>query len=80
MVAKIYGLVWLLALAAGLGLYLTGSFTVVTLPIIGLFYSTLAVMGFVAVLPSLIDNHFTPKWSGSRQNVDKEHRIDGKAS
>ena len=61
MLLKIYGLVWLAALAAAAGMYLTGSITAVNLPIMGFFFSTLALMGFVAVLPSLVSDHFEPK-------------------
>ena len=61
MLLKIYGLVWLAALAAAAGMYLTGSITAVSLPIMGFFFSTLALMGFVAVLPSLVSDHFEPK-------------------
>ena len=61
MLLKIYGLVWLAALAAAAGMYLTGSITAVSLPIVGFVFSTLALMGFVAVLPSLVSDHFEPK-------------------
>ncbi|HMJ07873.1 MAG TPA: hypothetical protein VK468_02640 [Pyrinomonadaceae bacterium] len=61
MVVKVYGLVWFFVLAGAGVLYFTGSFNEMTLPIIGFVFSTLAVMGFVAVLPSLLDDHFSPK-------------------
>lgn len=61
MVARIYGLVWLFVLAAAGVLYFIGSFNEITQPIIGFVLSTLAVMGFAAVLPSLLDDHFSPE-------------------
>ena len=68
MILKAYGLIWFLALAAGIAFYFTGSLTVITLPIIGFFYSTLALMGVVAVLPAVVDRHFTPKTISSGAN------------
>lgn len=61
MVARIYGLVWFFVLAAAGVLYFTSSFNEITLPIFGFVFSTLVVMGFVAILPSLLDDHFSPE-------------------
>ena len=60
-VAKIYSLIWLFVLAAAGISFLTGLFNAMTLPIFGFVFATLVVMGFVAVLPSLLDEHFSPK-------------------
>jgi len=61
MVLRIYGLIWLFVLAVAGVLYFTGSFNEITPPIFGFVFSTLVVMGFAAVLPSLLDDHFSPK-------------------
>ena len=57
-----YVLAWLLvAVTAGIFL-ISGYFNELTLTIYGFVISTLIFMGIVAVLPSLVDNHFAPKY------------------
>ena len=58
---RIYGLIWLLVLAAAGISYLTGSINAMTLPIFGFVLSTLAAGGFVAVLPVWLKDHYSPK-------------------
>jgi hypothetical protein len=58
---RIYGLIWLLALSVTAVLYFVGFINEMTFPIFGFAYSTLAVMGFVAVLPAWLNEHHTPK-------------------
>ena len=60
-ILRIYAFVWVFGIAAAGGLYYTGSFNEITLPILGFVSSTLLVMGFVAVLPVWMDHHFAPK-------------------
>jgi hypothetical protein len=60
-VVRIYVLIWLLVLGAAGVSYLTGTFSEITLTIFGFVFSSLVFMGFVAVLPALLDDHFSPK-------------------
>ena len=59
-IAKIYVLVWFLAAVAAVGTYMTGFFNELTLTIFAFVFSTLAFLGVVAVLPALMDNHYSP--------------------
>jgi hypothetical protein len=52
---RLYGLVWLMALGLTTVLYFAGLINEVTLPIFGFGFSTLSVMGFVAVLPAWLN-------------------------
>jgi len=58
---RIYGLTWLLVLAATGVSYFAGLINAMTRPIFGFVLSALAVMGFVAVLPAWLNHHFSPK-------------------
>ena len=58
---RIYGLVWLLAISVTAALYFVGLINEMTFPIFGFVYSTLAVMGFVAVLPVWLNDYHKPK-------------------
>lgn len=58
---RIYGFIWLLVLGATGVSYLMGFINAMTFPIIGFVFSTLAVMGFVAVLPAWLNEHYSPK-------------------
>lgn len=60
-VAKIYGLVWFLVAATAGGAYLTGFFNEITLTIFGFVVSTLVFFGIVAMLPALMNDHYSPK-------------------
>ena len=59
MIARIYGLVWLLAAAAAVGGYLTGFSNELTLTIFGFVFTTLAFLGVIAVLPALMKDHYS---------------------
>jgi hypothetical protein len=59
-VTKIYGLVWFLAAATAGGAYLTGFSGEITLTIFGFVFSTLVFLGIVAVLPALMNEHYSP--------------------
>jgi len=61
MVMRIYTLAWMLVLAVAAISYMAGLFSATTLPIFGFVISTLVFMGFVVVLPVLLDDHFSPK-------------------
>lgn len=58
---RIYGLIWLLALMATGLAYKASLINAMTLPILGFVLSTLVAMGFVAVLPAWLDDHFSPR-------------------
>jgi hypothetical protein len=58
---RIYGLVWLFTVSVTAALYFVGLVNEMTFPIFGFFYSTLAIMGFVAVLPVWLNEHHKPK-------------------
>jgi len=60
-VPKVYTLIWVVVIAAAAGLYFTGNLNEVTLTIFGFISSTLFVGFFVAVLPWLMDKHYTWK-------------------
>jgi hypothetical protein len=60
--AKIYALVWLLmAVFVGIA-YFTGYINEITTVVFGFIFSTLIFMGIVAVLPFLVNEHYTPKY------------------
>ena len=59
MVPKVYTLTWLLVFAAAAGFYFTGNFNDITLTVFGFVFSALFFSFFVAVLPWLMDKHFT---------------------
>lgn len=56
---RIYGLIWLLALMATGLAYKASFINAMTLPILGFVLSTLVAMGFVAVLPAWLNDHFS---------------------
>jgi hypothetical protein len=58
---RIYSLVWLFAISVTAALYFVGLVNEMTFPIFGFVYSTLAVMGFVAVLPAWLNEYHAPK-------------------
>jgi hypothetical protein len=58
---RVYGLVWLAVLGLTGFLYLIGFINAMTFPIFGFVFSTLAVAGFMAVLPAWLNEHFSPK-------------------
>jgi len=58
---RIYGLIWLLVLGATGVSYLMDLINIVTFPIFGFVFATLAVMAFVAVLPAWLNEHHSPK-------------------
>ncbi len=60
--AKIYALVWLLTAAVAGITYLAGFINEITTVIFGFVFSTLIFMGMVAVLPSVVDEHYAPKY------------------
>ena len=60
-VLKIYGVIWLFVLAALGFSYFTGLYNEMTLTIFGFSIATLWAMGLLAVLPALLDDHFSPK-------------------
>lgn len=61
MLIVIYALAWLLV-AATAGIFLiSGYFNELTLTIYGFVISTLIFMGIVAVLPSMVHNHYSQK-------------------
>lgn len=53
-IARIYGLLWLLAAVAGVGLYLTGSFNPATSMIFGFLVSILAGASLLVVFPAVM--------------------------
>lgn len=59
MTAKIYGLVWFLAALMASGVYLTGFSGEITLMVFGFIFSTLMFLGIVAVLPVLMNDHYS---------------------
>lgn len=62
MLPKVYTLIWLLVIAAAGGVYFRGNFNDIALAIFGFTFATLFVGFFVAVLPWLMDKHFTWKY------------------
>ena len=54
LIARIYGLLWLLVMAAAVTVYLTGSFNFATTMILGFIASVLAGAGMLAVYPALM--------------------------
>lgn len=75
-ILRIYALVWVFVLAAAGGLYFTGLLNDVTLHILGFVCATLLAMGFVAVLPVLMDHFFAPRtYSPARlARISKRHQ------
>jgi hypothetical protein len=65
MVAKIYGLIWLLTIAAGGLLYFTGTFNELTLTVYGFALSTLVFAGLVGVLPWWVNKSYTWEYRSS---------------
>ena len=59
MIGKIYAFVWLLVAAAAAVTYSLGYFNEPMLSVFGFIFSTLFFMGIVAVLPSLVDSHYS---------------------
>jgi hypothetical protein len=62
MVLIIYALIWLLTAAAAGLLYFTGNFNGLMLTVFGFIFSTLVLMGFVAVLPWWVDKSYSWKY------------------
>jgi hypothetical protein len=61
LVARIYGLIWLLVAAAGALLYFTDSFNTATTILYGFIVSTLAGAGLLAVFPAVMTERHSPK-------------------
>lgn len=61
MVAKLYGVTWIILAAAALTAFTTGSLSPIKLTIFGFLGSTLFFMGLVFVLPYLMDRHYESK-------------------
>ena len=59
---KIYALVWILSLVIATGVYAGEFFNEMMLMILGFYFSTLLIIGFVAVLPIWLKEHFAPKY------------------
>ena len=57
--SRIYGAAWIVALALAGGLYLGSASNPLTLSVFAFAVSTLVVMGFVAMLPMILDGHFS---------------------
>jgi hypothetical protein len=62
MVIIIYALIWLLTAASAGLLYFTGNLDELTLTVFGFIFSTLVLMGFVAVLPWWVDKQYSWKY------------------
>lgn len=74
MVTKIYAFVWLLLIAAGGLLHITGNINDLTMTVIGFMLATLTFMGLVAVLPWWVDKKYSwnyAKSDGRRDNVNQ---------
>ena len=65
---RIYGLVWLFVISVTVALYFVGIINEMTFPIFGFVYSTLIVMGFVAVLPVWLNEYHAPKTNPVAKN------------
>lgn len=63
MLIVIYAMAWLLAAATAGVLYLFGYINDLTLTVFGFIFSTLVFMGIVAVLPSMVHNRYSQKYS-----------------
>lgn len=74
---RIYGLIWFLVLGLTGISYSMGLINDITLPIFGFVYSTLAVMGFVAVLPIWVNEYHAPKtYSAARlARISKRQQV-----
>ena len=59
---KIYALVWFLMATIAVATYAGGFFNEFTLTIFGFISTTLVFMGLVAVLPSWVDDKYSPKY------------------
>ena len=66
---RIYGLVWLFTITVTAALYFVGLINEMTFPIFGFVYSTLAVMGFVAVIPVWLNEYHEPKTHPVAKNL-----------
>lgn len=62
MILKIYALIWLLVIAAAAGLLLTGNSSDIVLAVLGFISSTLFFGFYVAILPRLMEKHYTWKY------------------
>lgn len=62
MVIIIYALIWLLTAASAGLLYFTGNLDELMLTVFGFIFSTLVLMGFVAVLPWWVDKQYSWKY------------------
>lgn len=60
LVARIYGLIWLLVAAAGGVLYVTESFNTATTILYGFIVSTLAGAGLLTVFPAVMTERHSP--------------------
>lgn len=58
---RTYGVIWLFAAAVTGVSYAAGLITALTFPIFGFAIATLAVAGFVVVLPIWLNEHFEPR-------------------
>ena len=54
MIARVYGLLWLLAAALGAGLYLTDSFDTTSSTVFGFFVSVLTGSALLVVFPAMM--------------------------
>ena len=59
---KIYGMIWVLVLAATAAVYLTDYFNEMMVTIFGFIFATIFFAGIVLVLPFWVDEHFTWKY------------------
>ena len=62
MVPKVYTLIWVVVITAAAGSYFTGNFNDIVLTVFGFIFATLFLGFFVAVLPWLMDKHYTWKY------------------
>ena len=58
---RVYGVIWLFVLGLTVVSYSMGFINEITFPIFGFIFSTLAVMGFLAVLPAWLNEYHEPK-------------------
>ena len=61
-VARIYALVWFFVAAVAGVMYLTGYFNSVTLTVFGFIIAALTFIGMIAVLPSTVGHHYSPRY------------------
>ena len=62
LVARIYGLIWLLAAAVGAVLYFTDSFNALTTVLYGFTVSSLAGAGLLTVFPAVMSERHSPRY------------------